>query len=228
MGLRELKKEQTRQHIADTAWQLFADRGFDRVSVAEVARAAQVAEATVFNYFPSKEDLFYSRLESFWTRLADAVSARPPGQPVLAAFRRALLAEGGLLGQLESGDPVALARLRTVNSIVAASPALLNREQQVMSRAAGDLAARLAAETGAPADDLRPQVAANALLGVHRALIEYVRRRVLAGDRPGALPEEVRELSAAAFGLLEHGLGDYAAGTTAAAAGPAPVRSPGA
>ena len=59
MGLRELKKEQTRQHIADTAWQLFIDRGFDQVSVAEVARAAQVAEATVFNYFPSKEDLFY-------------------------------------------------------------------------------------------------------------------------------------------------------------------------
>ena len=87
MGLRELKKEQTRAAIADTAWQLFIDRGFDQVSVAEVARAAQVAEATVFNYFPSKENLFYSRLESFWTRLADSVSARPDGQPVLDAFR---------------------------------------------------------------------------------------------------------------------------------------------
>ena len=108
MGLRELKKEQTRQHIADTAWQLFVDRGFDQVSVAQVARAAQVAEATVFNYFPSKEDLFYSRLESFWTRLAAEVSARPPGQPVLAAFQAALLADGGLLGALESGDPDAL------------------------------------------------------------------------------------------------------------------------
>ncbi len=212
MGLRELKKEQTRQQIADTAWQLFADRGFDRVSVAEVARAAQVAEATVFNYFPSKEDLFYSRLASFWTRLAGAVSARPPGQPVLAAFRSALLAEGGLLGQLESGDPDALPRLRMVNSIVAASPALLAREQRVMSQAASDLAARLAAETGAPDDDLRPQVAANALLGVHRALIDYVRRRVLADDTPSTLAADVRKLSTEAFGLLEQGLGDYAPG----------------
>jgi len=209
MGLRELKKEQTRQHIAATAWELFAARGFDQVSVAEVARAAQVAEATVFNYFPGKEDLFYSRLESFWTRLADAVSARPPGQPVLAAFQAALLADGGLLGALESGDPDALARLRAVNQIVAASPALLAREQQVMSQAASDLAARLAAETGATPDDPRPQVAANALLGVHRALIDYVRRRVLAGDRLASLPADVRTVSAAAFGLLGQGLGDY-------------------
>ena len=123
MGLRELKKEQTRKLIADTAWRLFADRGFDQVSVAEVAREAQVAEATVYNYFLSKEDLFYWRLESLGKRLTDAVSARPVGEPALAAFRRALLAEGGLIAQAESGDPEALARLRTVNRIVAASPA---------------------------------------------------------------------------------------------------------
>ncbi len=215
MGLRELKKEQTRQHIAGTAWELFSERGFDKVSVAEVARAAQVAEATVFNYFPSKEDLFYSRLESFWTRLADTVSARPAGQPVLAAFQDAMLAEGGLLGALESGDPDALARLRMVNEIVAASPALLAREQQVMSQAASDLAARLAAETGAAPDDPRPQVAANAMLGVHRALIGYVRRRVLADDRLASLPADVRKVSATGFGLLEQGLGDYAPGRVA-------------
>lgn len=212
MGLRELKKEQTRQHIADTAWQLFADRGFDQVSVAEVARAAQVAEATVFNYFPGKEDLFYSRLESFWTRLADAVSARPAGQPVLDAYQHALLADGGLLGQLESGDPDALARLRMVNRIVAASPALLAREQQVLSGAASDLAARLAAETGAAPDDLRPQVVASALIGVHRALIEYVRRRVLADGAPGGLATDVRDRCAEAFALLGRGLGNYPAG----------------
>ena len=79
MGLRELKKEQTRQLIADTAWRLFADRGFDNVTVAEIAREAQVAEATVFNYFRSKEDLFYSRFEAFSARLADAVRDRDPG-----------------------------------------------------------------------------------------------------------------------------------------------------
>ena len=55
MGLRELKKEQTRQLIAGTAWRLFADRGFDKVTVAEIARQAQVAEATVFNYSPARK-----------------------------------------------------------------------------------------------------------------------------------------------------------------------------
>ena len=211
MGLRELKKEQTRQHIADTAFGLFADRGFDRVTVAEIAREAQVAEATVFNYFASKEDLFYWRLEAFGAWLADAVSARPAGEPALAAFRRALLAEGGLLAQVEAGDAQALERLRTINRVISGSPALLAREQQAFTRNSDALAALLATETGAPAGDLRPQVAANALLGVHRALIDYIRRRILSGDEPSGLAAEVRELTTDAFALLEHGLGDYAA-----------------
>jgi AcrR family transcriptional regulator len=211
MGLRERKKEQTRQLIAETAWRLFAGRGFDRVTVAEVAREAQVAEATVFNYFPTKEDLFYSRLEAFGARLVDAVAARDPGEPALAAFRRVLLDSGGLLAQLEAGDPGALERLRTVNRLIAASPALQAREQQAIARSAGALADLLAAETGAPAGDVRPQVAANALMGVQRALIEHVRRRVLAGEAPTGLPAEVRDLAEQALALLEGGLGDYAA-----------------
>jgi len=81
MGLRELKKEQTRQLIADTAWRLFGDRGFEQVSVAEVAREAQVAEATVYNYFATKEDLFFWRLEAFGTRLAEAVAKATIAKP---------------------------------------------------------------------------------------------------------------------------------------------------
>src|SRR5918996_734009 len=117
MGLRERKKAQTRQLIADTAWRLFADRGFEQVTVAEVAREAQVAPATVFNYFPTKEDLFYSRLEAFGTRLLQAVAAREPGEPALAAFRRRLLEAGGLLAQVEAGDAQALQRLRTISQV---------------------------------------------------------------------------------------------------------------
>ena len=165
----------------------------------------------MYNYFPTKEDLFYSRLEAFGARLVDAVAARDPGEPALAAFRRVLLDGGGLLAQLEAGDPGALERLRTVNRLIAASPALLAREQQAIARSAGALADLLAAETGAPAGDVRPQVAANALMGVQRALIEHVRRRVLAGDAPTGLPGKVRDLAEQALALLEGGLGGYAA-----------------
>ena len=79
MSLRERKKEQTRQLIADTARRLLAERGFDAVTVAEVAREADVSEKTVFNYFPTKEELFYSRLEAFEEELLQALTARAPG-----------------------------------------------------------------------------------------------------------------------------------------------------
>jgi AcrR family transcriptional regulator len=211
MGLRELKKEQTRQLIADTAWRLFVDKGFDQVSVAEVAREARVAEATVYNYFPTKEDMFYWRLEAFGARLAEAVSARQPGEPALAAFRRALLAQGGLLTLAEADDTKALDRLRAVNQVITASPALLAREQLAINEAASALAGVLAADASALPGDLRPQVAANALIGVHRALLGHVRRRLLVGENLAGLAAEVRKLTTDAFELLEHGLRDYAA-----------------
>jgi AcrR family transcriptional regulator len=211
MGLRERKKEQTRRLIAGTAWRLFADRGFDQVTVAEVARQAEVAVATVFNYFPTKEDLFFFRLEAFGAGLVDAVATRAAGEPAPVAFRRQLLASGGLLAQAAAGDLRALERLRTVNRVIAASPALQAREQQAFARTADALAAQLAAETGAAAGDLRPQVAANALVGVQRALVDHTRRRVLAGEEPGRLAADVRRLGDDGFSLLEQGIGDYPA-----------------
>ena len=90
--------------------------------------------------------------------------------------------------------------------MIAESPALLAREQQAMARSARDLAVLLAAETGAGPDDLRPQVVANALLGLQRAMIDYVRGRVGSGDDLGGLAADVRKLTAEAFALLEHGL----------------------
>src|SRR5437867_7574347 len=97
LGLRERKKQQTRQLIARTARRLFAEKGFEAVTVAEVARAADVSEATVFNYFPTKEDLFYSGLESFEDELLEAIRERATGESVLTAFRRFVLAPRGLL-----------------------------------------------------------------------------------------------------------------------------------
>jgi AcrR family transcriptional regulator len=212
VGLRERKKEQTRQAIAETAWRLFAERGYDRVSVAEIARAAEVAEATVFNYFPTKEDLFYFRLEAFGDQLVEAIGARSPGEPALAAFGRFMLGSGGWLRQAEAGDTAAMDRLRTVNRLIAASPDLQAREQLAITRSTRDLADLLADQTGAGPDDIAPKVAANALMGVHRALLDDVRRRVLAGEEPARLAADIRALTRQALALLEHGLGDYGAG----------------
>jgi AcrR family transcriptional regulator len=210
MGLREQKKEQTRRLLTETAWRLFADRGFDRVSVAEVAREAQVAETTVFNYFRTKEDLFYSGLEGFGADLVAAVRDRAAGESALVAFRRFVLGAQGMLARIAEGDAEALVRARSVMKMVADSPRLRAREHEALAHITDTLADLLAAETGAASGDLTARVVANALVGVHRTLIEYVRRRVLADDEVLRLADDVRTHGEAAFALLETGLRDYA------------------
>jgi AcrR family transcriptional regulator len=209
-GLRERKKQQTRQLIADTARRLFAERGFDRVTVAEVAREADVAEKTVFNYFPTKEDLFYSRLEAFEEEMLTAIREREPGESALDAFGRFILQRRGVLAFGDARDPEATEQLRTITRTITDSPALVARERQVFARYTDSLAALLAEETGAPAGSVEPVVAATALLGAHRALIDYVRRRALAGDSASAIGRGVRTEAKRALALLERGLGDYA------------------
>jgi AcrR family transcriptional regulator len=92
-GLRERKKEQTRAVIAHTAVGLFLERGYDHVSIADIAAAAGVAKMTVTNYFPAKEDLVISAGGSVVPDLAGVVRDRRPGEPVLAALLRFVLAE---------------------------------------------------------------------------------------------------------------------------------------
>lgn len=198
MGLRELKKEQTRRHIAATALRLFRERGFDKVTVAQVARTAQVSEATVFNYFPTKEDLFYSGLEAFGERLVAAVADRSGS--VLAAVRDFMSDTSGMLEQIEAGDADVLDRARTMHQIITASPALLAREQLGLARIAKDLARELG-------DDFNAEVTAHALLGVHRSALDLARRRVLSDD-PGPIAADVRAHVRAACDILERGLGD--------------------
>jgi len=210
-GLRERKKERTRRLIADTARRLFAERGFEAVTVADIASEADVAPKTVFNYFPTKEDLFYSRLEAFEDELLAAVREREPGESALAAFRRFLMRRGGVLQMGDTGDDTEATRqLRTVTRVITESPALLARERQVMGRYEETLAELLAVETGAAPDAAEPRAAANALLGVHRSLIGYVRARTLEGATAGELAREIRAQADAAFARLEAGLGAYA------------------
>src|SRR3954452_11249664 len=186
--LRERKKEQTRPPIAQTARRLFGARGFERVTVAEVARAAEVSEQTVFNYFPTKEDLVYWRLQSFEDELLRTIREREPGEPALAAFGRFILAERGLLAKR---DPQAREELAALTRMIAGSPALLAREQQIFASYTASLAALLAEETGADAADVRPSVAANAMIDVHNSIVQHARRGLVEGGRHPKLAAEV-------------------------------------
>ena len=208
LGLRERKKQQTRQLIAEAARRLFGERGFERVTVAEIARAAEVSEQTVFNYFPTKEDLVYWRLESFEEELLATIRDREPGESALDAFGRFILAQRGLLAK---PDPQAREQLVAVTRMITESPALLAREQQIFEGYTASLAALLADETGAPPADLRPWVAANAMMGAHRAVVRFARRRVVEGPRHHPrLATEVRARAEEALAQLAGGFGGYA------------------
>jgi AcrR family transcriptional regulator len=91
-GLRELKKARTRQLIADVAARLFAERGYEHVTVSDVAREAEVSEQTVYNYFPSKERLVIDRDQQVQDQLVDLIRTRAPGVSAAAAIRDYVLA----------------------------------------------------------------------------------------------------------------------------------------
>jgi len=206
-GLRERKKARTRELIAETARTLFAERGFEAVTVAEVARAADVSQQTVFNYFPTKEDLVFWRLEAFEAELLGAIRDRPAGEPVIAAFGRFVRRPRGLLAER---DAAARARLAGITRTIAESPALLARERQTLARYTASLAALIAEEQGAGPGDIAPTVAANALMGVHHALVAQARAGLLAGTPHTALARRLVEQADGALALLERGLSGYA------------------
>jgi AcrR family transcriptional regulator len=206
MGLRERKKQRTRELIAETARGLFVERGFDRVTIAEVARAAEVSEQTVFNYFPTKEDLVYWRLESFEDELLGAIRERDAGESVLQAFGRFVLQLRGLLAER---NPAARQRLLELTRMITGSPALLRREREIFDRYTSSLAVAIREELGAGADDVEPWVVANALMGVHRSLIDYSRARVLAGASNASIARAVRAQGELALARLERGLGQF-------------------
>ena len=209
LGLRERKKLRTRQLIADTAMRMFAERGFDAVPVTAVARAAEVSEATVFNYFPTKEDLVYRGMEAFEGELLAAVRDRPAGETIVAAFGQFVLQPRGFLAE---PDEDAVRYLIAVANMIAASPALLARERDILDQYTESLAALIAEGTAAEPGDLRPWVVARALIGIHQSLIQLVRRRVAEGPVNAAdVAREVVTRGRQALEQLEQGLAGYGA-----------------
>ena len=200
MGLRDLKKQQTRTAIADTALRLFMKRGFDHVTVAEVAEAAGVSEKTVFNYFPSKEDLFFDEVDEREAALVKAVRERGPDESVLAALRRSQLAG---CGRMCSAGFAGFARL------IEESPALRAKELEFMARFTRTLAGTLVEELGC--DEVDAGVAASLIVGVHWQFFVIARQRALAGRQGPAATRRLRADLEHAYELLESGLGELGA-----------------
>jgi AcrR family transcriptional regulator len=203
-GLRERRKQRTRRLISETAWRLFADRGFEQVTVADVASAAEVAEATVFNYFRTKEALVFQGMEAFEAALLEAVRSREPGATPVSALGRFLRDQSRTALDPAIGDVIV-----TTARIVEASPALRVREAEIFDRHAQALARLLAEDTGAAPDDPEPLAAAHALIGLHRTILRSTRRAALSGLRGRRLADEVQDHIARAAAVVARGLQDY-------------------
>jgi AcrR family transcriptional regulator len=173
--------------------------------VADVARAADVSEGTVFNYFGTKEDLFYGQMETSEAALLEAVRDRELGESVLSAFRRLVLERSAGLAGGERAELIA-----TAARLMRDSPALQAREREIVAGYTRSLAALIAEELGANDLDVEPMVAASALMGAQSSLRDLVHARVLAGEHGPKLADEVRAQAEHAFGRLEAGLADYA------------------
>ncbi|CAL9447039.1 TetR/AcrR family transcriptional regulator [Streptomyces sp. NPDC090994] len=186
-GLRERKKRQTRQYISDVATGLFLARGFDAVTVAEVARAADVSVNTVYNYFPAKEDLFLDRSQGVIDRLARWVRGRRAGESAAAAVLRELREE------VESVSPRIglMAGYAEFMRVIEDSPALRSRLWAIGQEVLHTLERELREETGAPDDDPLPSLMAGQINWLHGTLMAAVGQRMLAGGTPAAVSREM-------------------------------------
>src|SRR5262245_37128650 len=197
MGLLESKKLQTRQVIADHAMRLFATRGFDHVTVAEVAAAAGVSEKTVFNYFPTKEDLFYDEVPQREAALRDAVRNREPGESILGALKRL---------QREQCPRLCSPGFATFARIIEESAALQAKELEIMARFVQVLTDEIETQLRIGPRDAR--IAAGLLVSVHRLFFRIARKQALEGKHGPAAVRKLRGDLDRAYFLLEHGLGE--------------------
>ncbi|MCE6997088.1 TetR/AcrR family transcriptional regulator [Saccharothrix sp. S26] len=203
-GLREQKKQETRQAISDHATRLFIERGFEETTIADIAEAARVAKKTVTNYFARKEDLALDQHEEFTAGLARTVAAREVGESALAALRTAFLAAAA------RHDPVIGFSGRPFARMIVESPTLTARLRELHEAREEALAATLAAETAAQPGDITPRAVATQLGGAHRLLFGEVLRLTVEGHDNAHIAATVTAFAARVFDLLEPALGGYA------------------
>jgi AcrR family transcriptional regulator len=183
-GLRERKKARTRRLIADAAARLFAERGYENVAVSDVAREAEVAEQTVYNYFPTKERLVTDRDEQLHDRLTDLVRSRAPGVTPAAAIRNFVLrsVEGiaTIPREVWRGE---------LGHLAAISPAVHRLALEAVDRLAVALAAAISESTDVPPEIARLQ--GIALASVNQIIIDEAGRRTRAGQSQARIAREL-------------------------------------
>jgi AcrR family transcriptional regulator len=200
MGLRERKKLETARAVRTAAIDLFLERGFDDVSVAEIAAAANVSKMTVFNYFPGKEDLLFGPMEEHTEEMAEVVRDRPAGETPLAALRRhhldRLAARDPSVGLNDTPLVVGLQR------IVLTTPSLMPRMRAFLVRGETALADALTKET----DPLTARLAAAQIMAARGVLLFTLHEAINAGRSADDIYPEAVEATNRAYDLLERGL----------------------
>ncbi|KRG53206.1 TetR/AcrR family transcriptional regulator [Stenotrophomonas beteli] len=180
-GRREQRKAETRQAISDIATRLIIERGFEAVSMSEIAEAAGVSRKTVFNYFASKEDLVFDRDEEARAVLREGMTERG-GMTPLAAFQSLLCS------LLHSGHPLLRisAGAAAFWATVADSPALVAHARRLQAQLTDDLAQLMATAAGRPARDAEARLGAAMLLSSVVAAYESGLASQALGEDPRA------------------------------------------
>jgi AcrR family transcriptional regulator len=196
-GLRERKKQRTRDALVDAAFELFRRKGFDATTVDEIAESVELSPRTFFRYFESKEDVALALLNQQYAAVYEAFAARPTDEPVLTALRHAVVQ---MMRACETGTSgFDAARFNCSQQMVEASPAVHARSLEVCAGRVHELARHVAARMGVDADsDPRPRlVAAVVTTGVQAAVLAW---REVAPDTPMSV------LADRALALVEEGL----------------------
>jgi AcrR family transcriptional regulator len=172
-GLRERKKQATRLAIRDAAMRLFAEQGFAHTTFDRIAEAADVSRATVFSYFPTKEEIVFGDAAAAVDALAATLAERPAGRPAIATVR-AWLTE--LTGWIE---PELVLQLRLAREV----PSVGARRLQLHGEIQRTIGAALEAELG-PDAHLAAQLAAASLIAAFGIVEETAAARMIEGGRP--------------------------------------------
>ncbi len=214
-GIRERKKRQTRELISNTATQMFLARGFDAVTVVEIARECDVAEKTVYNYFPTKESLLLDREDQIADSITQAFGPTATNPPVQAAIDVLAAQLDGILTSVPPGRHGVRA-LRQFIELLESTPSLRAAQREMDARLVRTAAHAMARRAGLDPDEPEVQVAAETILGLWRIQFAALRRYTAAGISVNdGLKETVASDVARAARLIESGLWSFASAVAA-------------